>query len=723
MKRPDFESMARYEAGDVKERVTCADVLALHGITYGGGEIPCPLGTHQDRKPSFGLYDKNRKFKCHSCDETGDCIELEMQLSGTDFGTALRRLAERAGIKPQPIVRIRKDGTPEAIEATHDYHSLDSELVGQVVRYIPKAFRQRRPDPDNPGGWVWEKFPPILYRLPELMRAIASGKTVAVAEGERDVDELHKVGITATCNPGGAGKWDESFCEYLRGAKVVVFPDRDEAGAKHAAQVIRSLDGIAKWVKCFHLQHDGKSCNDPAEWVQAGGTPADHATDYEHFDPVQVVDSKENSLASIKKGVFFIANNRGVGCYYMQKPDGRFLPLNERGISRHLQRAGMNPDKPKDGGESEIGNFLLDAQLNSALDYAGNLAGFNAGVHELNGIRFLSMRSPVTPEAVPGPSETLQAVLNGLFPDDDNRRRFEAWFFHAWEYLHRREWAPLPVLALAGPRNCGKSLLVNLLAHVLGGTEPGQALRYISGETSFNADLAGAHLLVVDDEISSTDMRTRRATMQRIKALAVLNHHRIEPKGYDAVTLAPHWRAVFATNDEPEALQVLPPIEDGLRDKLLLLRCQRTEMPMPSASPKERAAFMDQLKADVPGFLDHLRRVDWLKSFRDSRQAVTGWQDGILRESLESLNAERQLLDLIDVLKPWDRIGGTWTGTAAELESLLLDGHSPTARKADKVLNWSNATGTYLGRLTHSHPDRVRRAEPERERKWEIRSP
>lgn len=81
----------------------------------------------------------------------------------------------------------------------------------------------------------------ILYRLPELLERIALDGTVVVCEGERDVDRAHDVGITATCNPFGAGKWLDSMSLVLAGARVVIVPDLDEAGWKHARQVEQSL--------------------------------------------------------------------------------------------------------------------------------------------------------------------------------------------------------------------------------------------------------------------------------------------------------------------------------------------------------------------------------------------------------------------------------------------------------------------------------------------------
>lgn len=63
---------------------------------------------------------------------------------------------------------------------------------------------------------------------------------VYVAEGEKDVDALREHGLTATTNSGGAGKWRVEYSEQLRAAgaeSVVIFPDNDEAGERHALSV------------------------------------------------------------------------------------------------------------------------------------------------------------------------------------------------------------------------------------------------------------------------------------------------------------------------------------------------------------------------------------------------------------------------------------------------------------------------------------------------------
>ena len=49
----------------------------------------------------------------------------------------------------------------------------------------------------------------VPYRLPELLAA--DPRPVYVPEGEKDVDRLRGLGVTATCNPQGAGKWRKEY--------------------------------------------------------------------------------------------------------------------------------------------------------------------------------------------------------------------------------------------------------------------------------------------------------------------------------------------------------------------------------------------------------------------------------------------------------------------------------------------------------------------------------
>ncbi|HVY89068.1 MAG TPA: DUF5906 domain-containing protein [Hyphomonadaceae bacterium] len=142
-------------------------------------------------------------------------------------------------------------------------------VLFEVVRFEPKDFRQRRPN--GRGGWIWnlDQVRRVPFHLPQLLAA--KEKTVHVVEGEKDVLALERLGLVATCNPGGAGKWREEFADYFRGADVVILPDNDAAGEVHARQVAASLGPIAARARILRLPGLGPK-EDVSDWIARGGT-------------------------------------------------------------------------------------------------------------------------------------------------------------------------------------------------------------------------------------------------------------------------------------------------------------------------------------------------------------------------------------------------------------------------------------------------------------------
>ena len=90
-----------------------------------------------------------------------------------------------------------------------------------------------------------------IYRYREIREAIARGETIFVVEGEPCADLLWQLGIPATTNIGGSGKWLTSHTKDLEGAKsIVLSPDRDKPGVKHM-ETIASRIPSAKWLYPF----------------------------------------------------------------------------------------------------------------------------------------------------------------------------------------------------------------------------------------------------------------------------------------------------------------------------------------------------------------------------------------------------------------------------------------------------------------------------------------
>jgi putative DNA primase/helicase len=89
-----------------------------------------------------------------------------------------------------------------------------------------------------------------IYKYKEIREAIAQGKTIFIVEGEPCADALWKLGLPATTNIGGAGKWKSSDSKDLVGAKIVLCPDRDKPGIKHTEAIAQDFPD-AQWLYAF----------------------------------------------------------------------------------------------------------------------------------------------------------------------------------------------------------------------------------------------------------------------------------------------------------------------------------------------------------------------------------------------------------------------------------------------------------------------------------------
>src|SRR5262249_8753371 len=104
--------------------------------------------------------------------------------------------------------------------------------------------------------------------------AVANERIIFVVEGEKDVETLRKLGVPATCNPMGAGKWWSSFNEFFRGADVVICGDNDQPGRDHVKLVAENLHGIAKRLRVLELPKfwpDIDESDDITDWFERGG--------------------------------------------------------------------------------------------------------------------------------------------------------------------------------------------------------------------------------------------------------------------------------------------------------------------------------------------------------------------------------------------------------------------------------------------------------------------
>lgn len=201
-----------------------------------------------------------------------------------------------------------------------DYVYTDAQgaVLYKSSRYVKddgkKTFVIKVPDPDAKFGWSIglskKNIARVPFRLPRVVSAAKSGKTIVIVEGEKDVLTVEEVcGCAATCNVAGAMKWGfkfpENWIDWFKGASgIIIVADNDPKtkkvtrhvrgemveeeiehwrGQKHAADVRRQLvaAGFEGKIKLMVMPAVGEEHpKDFTDWVEArrkAGLKADRA--------------------------------------------------------------------------------------------------------------------------------------------------------------------------------------------------------------------------------------------------------------------------------------------------------------------------------------------------------------------------------------------------------------------------------------------------------------
>jgi hypothetical protein len=253
----------------VKNSATVEAVARARGVALKqvGKELVglCPF--HADKTPSFRVLIQGNVWNCKPCEAAGNigdykrtAIGFVMKHDALDYISAIRTIGRELGLSD--------DGDtdePMQVVATYEYRDYAGKLLATKDRleHVPRRGRlkEMRWRGGRPKPWT-----PALYRAPEVLSAISEREPILLVEGEKKVDALINLGFTATCNEDGAGKWEPEHTEALRGARVVILPDVDEAGLKHGAAVEKALADVTESVWTVKLDKS------PDDWLDAGGT-------------------------------------------------------------------------------------------------------------------------------------------------------------------------------------------------------------------------------------------------------------------------------------------------------------------------------------------------------------------------------------------------------------------------------------------------------------------
>jgi 5S rRNA maturation endonuclease (ribonuclease M5) len=152
----------------------------------------------------------------------------------------------------------------------HIYRDERGESYLKVRKCLDDDGRKQYPQFHLENG-QWVKGKPkgskIPYHLPELV-ATPLNATIFFCEGEKDSDALAKLNfISTTASEGAGAAWDPALTKWFKDRPVVILPDADKPGRKHAEKVAKALNNIATSVKIVDLFPDRTDGSDVSDFL------------------------------------------------------------------------------------------------------------------------------------------------------------------------------------------------------------------------------------------------------------------------------------------------------------------------------------------------------------------------------------------------------------------------------------------------------------------------
>lgn len=288
----------------IKEAVSAAQVAEDHGLQLeadgqGREKALCPF--HDDHDPSLKLF-ADGGYKCFACDAAGDAVSLEQTLGGhssaseaasaieerhflTDAGDGLATVSSiRQPRRPAPAPKAEAAPKKEAEEKPKEVRReevarwtvRDASDVAQAIHIRYRVFYEDGSEGKaysyrNADG-SWEQGAIKTRKLPLYLSEQVSGydpaELVILVEGEKAADAAAKAGLQVVATTAGTNVVpDGEYLEILRGYKLTLWPDADDPGHKHMAEMAEALKDIAAEVRWFSWEEapeTGDAADHPA---------------------------------------------------------------------------------------------------------------------------------------------------------------------------------------------------------------------------------------------------------------------------------------------------------------------------------------------------------------------------------------------------------------------------------------------------------------------------
>jgi hypothetical protein len=134
---------------ELKQNIDLISVVESAGVELqqrGSRHVGlCPF--HEERTPSFFVFNDHR-FKCFSCQESGDVIDFVRKLHGLSFQDALRHLGIKLG-RVTPAVKLdieRRKRRAELVRQYKDWERIYLDSISRLYRMTKKLMLSIPPE-------------------------------------------------------------------------------------------------------------------------------------------------------------------------------------------------------------------------------------------------------------------------------------------------------------------------------------------------------------------------------------------------------------------------------------------------------------------------------------------------------------------------------------------------------------------------------------------------
>lgn len=405
----------------------------------------------------------------------------------------------------------------------------------------------------------------------------------------------------------------------------------------------------------------------------------------------------ESLLDKIKTPTLDVYFDSAKGKYWVLTGN-EYVPFNKDDVRVKLAKLGWSTRRGKFGEYSDVEMEINRIQEENAIHFVGEISGFGRGIFEYEGHKFLvpKSRKRLIPEK--GSWETIR-IIGIRVMGEEQFNYVLGWHQGAVKAVYEGDRRPGQLLVLAGPARCGKSFWQNRIITPLLGGSVARPLQYMMGTSAFNADLVSATHLMLEDEMSSTDIKSRRNFGANIKNYTVNTVQRIHPKGREAFYVPSLHRLTLSVNDEAENLSILPPLDESLMDKIMLIKCE-DDFPFSTKYPGATEALEKQVAKELPCFIHYLLHEHVIEeTLRSERFCVSTFMHPDLVEKVDGLSPEMELHEMIQSAYFADKTKASEVKTTAAEIQMQLEGYPGMEHRARRLLSFSTACGVYLGRL------------------------